>query len=146
MSLAKCLSILFIFSKNQFLVLLIFIIASFFLIYFFPDIYDLNPSANLGIFVLLFPVVLSIKLGRLFNVFLFSRGKIVLLYTSFLKLLLLHPIDFKLSCVHCHLFLGNFFISLLISSVTCSLSDFPDSSVGKKSACNEGDPGSIPAS
>ena len=72
----------FIFSKNQLLVVLIFTIASFFFIYFCSDIYDLNPSVNLGAFVLLFPLVLGVKLGFLFNVFLVSRGKIVLLYIS----------------------------------------------------------------
>ena len=34
-------------------------------------------------------------------------------------MLLLHPIGFQLSCFHCYLFLEIFFISLLLSSVTC---------------------------
>ena len=51
----------------------------FFLIYFYSDLYDLFPSANLGgFFVLLFPVVLGIKLGCLFNVFV-SWGRTILL-------------------------------------------------------------------
>ena len=62
MSLAKGLSILFIF-----LVLLIFTVVSF--IYFCSDLYDVFPSANLGDFVLLFPVVLGVKLGCVFDVF-----------------------------------------------------------------------------
>ena len=40
---------------------------------------------------------------------------------SLLELLLLHPIGFELSCFHCHLFLIFFFISLLVSAVTCWL-------------------------
>ena len=46
MSVAKGLSILFIFSKNQLLVLLIFAIVFFVSIYFFPDLYDFFPSTN----------------------------------------------------------------------------------------------------
>ena len=46
MSLAKGLSILFIFSKNQLLVLLIFTFVSFFSIYFCSDLYDFFSSTN----------------------------------------------------------------------------------------------------
>ena len=63
-SLAKGLSILFIFSKNQLLVLLSFTIVSF--IYFCSDVYDFFPFA---IFFLLFLVVLGVKLGCLIDVF-----------------------------------------------------------------------------
>ena len=77
MSLAKGLSILFIFSKNQPLVLLIFY---FFFIYFCSDLYDFFPSTNFGVFfLLLFLVVLGVKLGCLFDVILVSLGRIVLL-------------------------------------------------------------------
>jgi len=72
MNLAKGLSVLFIFSKNQLLVLFIFTIVSFYFCfrYFCSDLYDLFPSTNFGIFlVLLFPVVSGMKLVSLFNVF-----------------------------------------------------------------------------
>ena len=57
--------------KEPVVVLLIFTIVSF--IYFHLDLYDFFPSTNIeGFFfvvvVLLFPVVLGIKLGCLFNV------------------------------------------------------------------------------
>ena len=45
----------------------------------------------------------------------------MLLLTSLLELLLMHPIGFESSCFHCHLFLGIFLISSLISSVITSL-------------------------
>ena len=74
MSVPKDLSILFIFSKNQLLVLLIFTILSFisflsisaliFMISFLLLI--------LGVFVLLSPVALGVKLGCLFDSFLVS--------------------------------------------------------------------------
>ena len=108
MTLAEGLSILFIFSKNQLFVWLIFTIVYFFFIYFCSDLYDFFLSTNFGDFVLLFPVVLGVKLGCLFDVFLVSWGRIVLLWTSLLELLLLHPISFELSCFHCHLFLESF--------------------------------------
>ena len=76
MSLAKGLSILFIFSKNQLLVLLIFTIVSFisfsfisaqiFMISFLLSVLGFNFGG------FLFPVVLGVKLGCLFNVFLVS--------------------------------------------------------------------------
>ena len=41
--------------------------------YFCSDLYDFFPFANFeGVFVLIFPVVLSVKLGCLLNVFLVS--------------------------------------------------------------------------
>ena len=122
MSLAKGLSILFIFSKNQLLVLLMFTFVSFISFPIIsPQIFMISfLILILGVFVLLFSVVLCVKLGCLFNVFLVSWGRIVLLLTSLLEMLLLHPIGFEL-CFHCHLFPGFFFISLFISSVTCWL-------------------------
>ena len=45
-------------------------------------------------------------LGCLFEMFLVSCGRIVLLYTSFLQLLWLHPIGLGSSCFHCRSFLG----------------------------------------
>ena len=45
----------------------------FFFIYFCSDLYDFFPSTNFGgFFVLLFPVVLGVKLGCLFDAFLLS--------------------------------------------------------------------------
>ena len=75
MILAKGLSILFIFSKNQLLVLLIFTTVSlifFVCVYFCSDLYDFFPFVNFEGFVLLFPVVLGVKSGCLFDVFLVS--------------------------------------------------------------------------
>ena len=78
MKLAKGLSILFIFSKNRLLVLLIFTIVSFISFSFISAwIFIISfLLLILGLFVLLFPVVLGVKLGCLFDVFLVSRGKI----------------------------------------------------------------------
>ena len=107
MSLANGLFILFIFSKNQLLVFLIFATVSFFfLIYFSSDFYDFFPSTNFG--VLLFLVTVDVKLGCLFDVFLVSWGQPVMLWISLLGLLLLNPIGFGLLCFHFHLFLCIF--------------------------------------
>jgi len=63
MSLASRLSILYIFSKNQLLVLLIFTIVSFISFLFISAlIFDFFTCTNLGFFVL-FLVVLGVKLG-----------------------------------------------------------------------------------
>ena len=108
MSLAKGLSILFIFSKNQRLVLLIFTFVSFFSIYFCSDLYDFFPSTNFGfLFVLLFPVVLGVKLGCLFNVFL-EVGLYCYKLPS-LEQLLVHPIGFNSLCFHLSFVSRNFF-------------------------------------
>ena len=77
MSLAKGLSILFIFSKIQLLVYyLYYCFFHFFFIYFCLDLYDFFPSPNFVVVVvvvlLLFPVVLGVKLGCLFDVSLIS--------------------------------------------------------------------------
>ena len=53
-------------------------------------------------------VLSELSLGFLLEIFLVSQGKIVLLYTSFLELLLLFPIGFGSLCFHCHLSLGIF--------------------------------------
>ena len=78
MSLAKGLSVLFVFSKNHLLVLSIFTIVSFISFSFISAwIFIISFLVLiLGLFVLLFPVVLGVKLGCLFDVFLVSRGKI----------------------------------------------------------------------
>ena len=54
LSLANGLSILFIFSKNQLLVLLIFAIVFFVSIYFCSDLYDFFPSTNFGFCLFIF--------------------------------------------------------------------------------------------
>ena len=71
MSLAKGLSILFIFSKNQLLVLLIFTIVSFISISFISAQIFMTSFLLLilGEFSVLFPVVLGVKLGCLVYVF-----------------------------------------------------------------------------
>ena len=51
----------------------------FFFIYFWSEFYDFFPSANLGVFVLLSLFALGVRLGCLFEMFLVSKGKIVLL-------------------------------------------------------------------
>ena len=76
MGLAKGLSILFIFSKKQFLVLLIFTLFIYFS-FIFAQIFIISfLLLILFLFVvvalLLFPVVLGVKLGYLVNVFLVS--------------------------------------------------------------------------
>ena len=75
MSLAKGLSTLFIFSKNQLLVLLIFAIV-YFISFLFISAQTFMISFLILILVfvvvVLFPVVLGVKLGCLFDVFLVS--------------------------------------------------------------------------
>ena len=40
----------------------------------------------------------------------------------------------------------QFYICMYVCMYICMYMDFPDNSVGKESACNAGDPGSIPGS
>ena len=125
MSLAKGLSILFIFSKNHILVLLIFTTVSFvsfsiisawiFMISFLLLILGLFCSSFSSCFRC--KVRLSIQcFSSFFRVSTFttiiqysSRSPSYRLYclTSLLELFLLHPIGFQL-CFHCHLFLEIF--------------------------------------
>ena len=118
MHLANGLSILFIFSKNQLSVLVIFAIASFIS---FSLISALTFYNFCDLFVcLLFFLVALIERFRfiwclIWYFLLVFWGRLVLLYTSHLELLLLHPIGFELLCFCCHLFLGIFLISLFIS-------------------------------
>ena len=102
------LSILFIFSKNQLLALLIFAMVSFVSFSFFscPNLYDFFASTNTG--VLLFLVALDVELGYLFNFPLVSWDKLILLWTFPFALFLLSPIGFGLLCFHFHLFLCIF--------------------------------------
>ena len=104
MILAEGFSILIIFSKKQLLVLLIFIYYCFFhfsFIYFCSNLYDSFPSTDFAVLLLL-PVALGVELGSLFAVPLVPWGRVVLLWNPLLDVLLLHPIDFALSCFHCH--------------------------------------------
>ena len=114
-------SILFIFSKNQFLILLIFTIVSF-ISFSFISAHIFMISFILlilrGFFlVLLFLVVLGVNLGCLFDVFPVTWGRIV--FSLRIALAASHRFwagVFSLSFVS-----RNFFISLLIFSVTCWL-------------------------
>ena len=67
---------------------------------------------------LLFLVVLAVKLDYLFNFPLISRGKLVLLWTFSLALLLLNPIGFGFIFIHFSayfdFFFLNFFCDLLV--------------------------------
>ena len=107
MSLANGLSILFIFSKNQLLVLLIFIIV----FVFFPFISALIFKVYFLLLTLEFLISSFSSCFRcrvrLFDFSLVSWGKLVLLWTFPFALLLLNPIGFGL-CFHFYLFLWIF--------------------------------------
>ena len=105
MSLAKVLSILFIFSKNQILVSLIFF-------YCFSISFMISFLLITWGFVCSFSSCFRCNVGCLFEILLVSWGKIVLLWNSFLELLLVCPIGFGSSCFHFHLFLGVFWFPL----------------------------------
>ena len=70
------------------------------LFYFCCDLYDFFPSTTLG-FVCSFSSWFICKV-RLLEVLLISWGKLVLLWTSLLEMLLLCPIGFGSSCFHFH--------------------------------------------
>ena len=63
---------------------------------------------------LLFLVALAVKLGYLFDFSLISWGKLVLLWSFPLALLLLNPIGFGLLCFHFHSFIGIFWFLLIL--------------------------------
>ena len=111
MRMANDLPILFTFSRNQFLVLLIFSIVSFvsfslisaliFMISFL--------QLTLGFFIRFFFLVgLGVKMGYLFDFSLVFWGKCVLLWIFVLALLLPNPIGFGLLGFRFHLFLCIF--------------------------------------
>ena len=109
-SLAKGLSILFIFSKNQILVWSFLLFSSFlFHLFLLWSLWFL--TFYLGFVCSSFSGCFRCKV-RLFEIFLVSWGKIVLLYISLLALLLLHPVGFGSSCFRCHLSLGIFWFPL----------------------------------
>ena len=74
MSLAKALPVFFYLLKEPVFSCINFYYCYFhlFFIYFHSDLYDFFASTNFGGFVLLFPIVLGVKLGCLFNIFLVS--------------------------------------------------------------------------
>ena len=104
MSLANGLSILFILSKNQLLALLIFPLVSFvsfaFLYALMFKIYFL--LLTLGFSISSFSSCFRCRV-RLFDFSLVSWGKLVMLWTFPLALLLLNPVGFGL-CFHFHSF------------------------------------------
>ena len=87
-------------------------------IYFCPNFYDFFPSTNPGV-LRFFLVALGVELGYLFDFSLVSWGKLVLLWTIPLALLLLSPIGFGLlcfalgCCIHFYAYF-DFFCDLLV--------------------------------
>ena len=80
MSLANGLSILFLLSKNQLLALLIFAVVPFVFAFISALIFKISfLLLTLGSSFLAFLVALGVELGYLFNFFLVSCGKPVLL-------------------------------------------------------------------
>ena len=114
MSLANGLSILFTFLKKQLLVLLIFAMISFVSFEFISAlIFKISfLLLTLGSSFLPFLVALDVNLGYLFNFFLLSWGKPVMLWTFPLALLLQCPIGFGLLCFYFHSFLCIFWFLL----------------------------------
>ena len=110
MSLANGLSILFILSKNQLLVLLIFAIVSFVSFAFISalifKIYFL--LLTLGFFISSFFSCFRCRVRSFIWLFLISWGMPVLLWSFPLALLLQCPIGFGLLCFHFHSFLCIF--------------------------------------
>ena len=126
MSLFNDLFILFIFSKNKLLSLLIFAMVSFVSFAFISalNFYDFFLSTNSGVLhFFFFLVALGVELGYLFDFSPVYWGRLVLLWTFPLALLLLNPIDFKLLCFHFHLFLCIcwFFLWFVGYSEVCCL-------------------------
>ena len=104
MSLANGLSILFIFSKNQLLVLLVFAIVSFVSFSFISALIFIISFLLLTLGFLISSFSSCFRLGYLFDFSPVSWGKLVLLWTVPLALLLLKPIGLGLLCFHFHLF------------------------------------------
>ena len=126
MSLANDISILFIFSKNHLLDLLIFAMISF--VYFsFISALIFKFSfllLTLDFFTSSFSSYFRCKV-RLFDFFLVSWGKTILLWTFPLALLLQCPTGFGLLCFHFHSFLCIFWFLLWFvdySAACCSAS------------------------
>ena len=151
MSQAKGSSILFIFSKNQLLVLLSFLFfLNLYFTYLCSDLYDFFSSTKfvllcvcvvfffcLFLFFVFSLVALGVSLGCLFEIFLVCWGKLVSLYTSLLEMLLLHSIDFGLLWFSFHLSFKYFWFLqwsigclvayCFVSTCLCCLWVFPGS-------------------
>ena len=115
-------SILFIFSKNQLLdllivwiVFLVFMLLNLLWSWLFPFFYSLW-----ALFVVVPPVLVGVSLDCLFEMLLSFLGRLILLRTSLLGLPLLCPMSFGLLCVHFNLF-SESLISSLISLLIYSL-------------------------
>ena len=107
----KGLSIFYLLKESAFSFIdLCYHFLQFFFMYFWSDLYDFFPSANFrGYFCSSFSNCLQCKVRLFFWDFLFvCFGRIVLLRTSLLQLILLSPIGFGSSCFPFHLFLGIF--------------------------------------
>ena len=106
----KGLSIFLLYSENQLFISLIVFFDS---IIFIPLLSFLFlPSTLWALFVLLFLVPLGIMLGCLFEIFLISWGRPILLWISLSETRWLCPTDFRLLCFHFHLSQGIFDFSL----------------------------------
>ena len=103
-------NILFIFSKNQFLDLLILRIVLLVSMSFNSALILIISSLLLTLsFVVVVPLVLvDVGLRCLFEIFLSSLGRPVLLWLSLSELPSLHPTVSRLLCVHFHLFPDTF--------------------------------------
>ena len=116
MSLDSGLSILFIFSKNQLLVLLIFTMVSFVSFSFISALIFMISFLllTLGFLISSFSSCLRCRLGYLFDFSPASWGKLALLWTFLYALLLLNPIGchvFLFICFYAHF---GFFCDLLV--------------------------------
>ena len=110
MSLGNGLSILFIFSKNQLLALMIVTVVSFVSFAFISGkIFMISfLLLTLGFLISSFSSCLRCRLGYLFDFSPVSWGRLVLLWTFPLALLLLNPIGFGLLCFIFIRFYANF--------------------------------------
>ena len=110
MSLVKGLSILFIFSKNQLLDLLILWIVLLVSMSFNSalTLLFLSSYSLWDLFLFFPPVLINVGLGCLFDMFLSFLGRPVLLWRSLSRLPSLCPIGFGLLCVHFQLFPESF--------------------------------------
>lgn len=79
-----------------------FLFFSVYLIYFLSDLHDFL-SSDYALSILPFLILLGSSLGCLLEIFLVFEEGLVLLWTSLLGLVLLHPIDFVWLSFHCHL-------------------------------------------
>ena len=104
MSLAAGLSILFIFSKNQLLALLILVMVSFVSFEIFSALIFMISFLllTLGCFVSSFSSCFRCRVRLFIDFSPVSWGRLVLLWTFPLALLLLNPLGFWLLCFHFH--------------------------------------------